>query len=378
MEDSRDLPLIIGIDTFHNETNAYADYLVPDPCMYELWGGFSGAWAGTLTPVSTARWPAVTPRQARSASGEPVCMELFIIEAAKRMGLPGFGDKAIRGADGTLHPLHTPQDFYLRHAANIAWFKNDVLPSPGAEDIALSGVRPILGDIRRILPPEEQGPVTFLYTRGGRFAPYDAAYRGEELGVKWEKALAVYNEDAGTAVNSRTGRPYRGTPCCLPPLLYDGRKLREVWTSAEYPLELISFKSSLINSYGVVSPRLMSIKGVNLVVLHPADAQKAGVRHGDRVRLVTPGGSAAAYASVGEMVMPGVVAVEHGFGHTGLGASDVEIDGVRTPARKSVAAGINLNDLVPPDPTRKGLSALAEHMGGPAARQGIPVRIEKV
>lgn len=62
----------------------------------------------------------------------------------------------------------------------------------------------------------------------------------------------------------------------------------------------------------------------------------------------------------------------------GLGASDVEIDGVRTPARKSVAAGINLNDLVPPDPTRKGLSALAEHMGGPAARQGIPVRIEKV
>ena len=159
-------------------------------------------------------------------------MELFIIEAAKRMGLPGFGDKAIRGADGTLHPLHTPQDFYLRHAANIAWFKNDVLPSPGAEDIALSGVRPILGDIRRILPPEEQGPVTFLYTRGGRFAPYDAAYRGEELGVKWENALAVYNEDAGTAVNSRTGRPYRGTPCCLPPLLYDGRKLREVWTSA--------------------------------------------------------------------------------------------------------------------------------------------------
>lgn len=378
LEDSRDLPLIIGIDTFHNETNAYADYLVPDPCMYELWGGFSGAWAGTLTPVSTARWPAVTPRQARSAFGEPVCMELFIIEAAKRMGLPGFGDKAIRGADGTLHPLHTPQDFYLRHAANIAWFKNDVLPSPGAEDIALSGVRPILGDIRRILPPEEQGPVTFLYTRGGRFAPYDAAYRGEELGVKWEKALAVYNEDAGTAVNSRTGRPYRGTPCCLPPLLYDGRKLREVWTSAEYPLELISFKSSLINSYGVVSSRLMSIKGVNLVVLHPADAQKAGVRHGDRVRLVTPGGSAAAYASVGEMVMPGVVAVEHGFGHTGLGASDVEIDGVCTPARKSVAAGINLNDLVPPDPTRKGLSALAEHMGGPAARQGIPVRIEKV
>ncbi len=43
-----------------------------------------------------------------------------------------------------------------------------------------------------------------------------------------------------------------------------------------------------------------------------------------------------------------------------------------------MAAGSYLDDLVPPGPTRKGLSALAEHMGGPAARQGIPVRIETV
>lgn len=378
LEDPRDLPLIIGIDTFHNETNAYADYLVPDPCMYELWGGFSGAWAGTLTPVSTAIWPAVEPRQMRSASGEPVCMELFIIEAAKRMKLPGFGDRAIRGGDGALHPLHTPQDFYLRHAANIAWFKNDVLPSPSAEDVALSGIRPILGDIERVLRPEERGPVAFLYSRGGRFAPYDRAYRGEELNVRWEKALAVYNEDAGTAINSRTGRPYRGTPTCLPPLMHDGRPLREVWPMEEYPLELISFKSSLINSYGVVAPRLLSIKGVNLVLLHSFDAERAGVRHGDKVRLTTPGGSALAHVSVGDMVMPGVLAVEHGFGHTDLGAADVVIDGVRIPALKAAASGINLNDLVPADPTRKGLSALAEHMGGPATRQGIPVRIEKV
>lgn len=114
------------------------------------------------------------------------------------------------------------------------------------------------------------------------------------------------------------------------------------------------------------------------MILHPRDAERAGVSHGDTVRLTTPGGSATAYVSVGDMVMPGVVAVEHGFGHTGLGASDVEIDGRRIPAKAAVAAGINLNDLAPGDPTRKGASALAEHMGGAAARQGIPARIEKV
>lgn len=376
--DPGDLPLIVGIDTFHNETNAYADYLVPDPCMYELWGGFSGAWAGVLTRMSTARWPSVTPRQARSADGEPVCMELFIIEAAKRMGLPGFGDNAIRGADNRMHPLNTPRDFYLRHAANIAWFKGEVLPSPSAEDMLLSGVEPILADIRQVLPPEEQGPVTFLYTRGGRFAPYSTAYKGQELAAQWEKPLAVYNEDAGTAISTLTGKPYTGTPCFLPPLLHDGQELRAVWSREEYPLELISFKSVLVNSYGVVCPRLLSIKGTNLVIVHPRDAAKAGIRHGERVRLSTPGGSAAAYVSVGAMVMPGVVAVEHGFGHTGLGASSVEIDGRLIPAEKAAAAGINLNDLAPGDPTRKGASALAEHMGGAAARQGIPARIEKI
>lgn len=304
-------------------------------------------------------------------------MELFVIEAAKRMGLPGFGKGAIRAADGTLHDLDTPQDFYLRLAANVAWFKGDVLPSPTAEDVALSGVGPILGDIERVLPAEERGPVTYLYTRGGRFAPYETAYAGKQLTARWDRPLMIYNEDAGLAINSRTGERYGGTPAFVPPLLHDGREVREVWTQEDYPLELVSFKSNLINSYGVVSPRLLGIKGVNMVLMHESDAQKAGVRHGDRIRITTPAAEATAYVTVGDMVMPGVVAVEHGFGHTAFGAKAVTIDGTTTPPHAAVAAGINLNDLVPPDPTRKGLSVLAEHMGGASARHGIPARIEK-
>lgn len=378
LRDPADLPLIVGIDSFHNETNAYADYLVPDPCMYEVWGGFSPAWAGTVTRMSTARWPAVAPRQQKNAAGEPVSMELFIIEAAKRMGLPGFGDQAIPAADKTLLPLHTPQDFYLRQAANIAWFNNKALPAPTAEDIRLSGVEPILPDIDRVLPPGERGPVTCLYTRGGRFAPEASAYQDDVLAGRWEKAMAVYNEDAGTTIDPRTGKPFGGVPRVLPPLLGDGRPVREVWTRQEFPLDMISFKSNLINSYGAVCPRLLSIKPVNMVLVHSDDARRAGIRHGDRVRLVSPAASVEAQATVGDLTAPGVVAVEHGFGHSGLGASPVEIDGVLTPGNPSMGAGCNLNDLVPPDPTRKGASVLSEHMGGGAARQGIPVRLEKV
>jgi tetrathionate reductase subunit A len=378
LRDPADLPLIIGIDTFHNETNAYADYLVPDPCMYEVWGGFSEAWAGVPTRMSTARWPAIEPRQDKSAAGEPVCMELFIIEVAKRMGLPGFGDQAIPGMDGTLHPLHRPQDFYLRLAANIAWFKGEVLPEPTPEDIELSGIKRILPDIARALPPEERGPVAFLYSRGGRFAPYSASYVGEQLKAKWEDPLQIYNEEAAMAINSQTGRHYSGIPCFKPPLFTDGRPLRQLWSEKEYPFLMTSFKSNLINSYAVVSKRLLAIKPINMVMLHAQDAKRLGINHGDRVRIVSPTASATARVVVGDVVMPGVVAVEHGFGHTALGASSVVIDGQMLPVRKDAAAGFCLNDLVPSDPTRRGVSVLGEHESGSSARQGIPVRVEKV
>ncbi|EFL52413.1 molybdopterin dinucleotide-binding region [Solidesulfovibrio fructosivorans JJ]] len=378
LRDPADLPLIIGIDTFHNETNAYADYLVPDPCMYEVWGGFSGAWAGVLTKMSTARWPAIEPRQEKSAAGEPVCMELFLIEVAKRLGLPGFGDKAIPGRDGTLHPLNTPQDYYLRLTANVAWFKGDVLPSPSDRDVALSGIARILPDIARVLPPEERGPVAYVYSRGGRFAPYGASYAGDAVKAKWEKALQIYNEEAALAINSQTGRHYSGTPRFLPPRLTDGRELRAVWTEKDYPLLMTSFKSSLINSYAVISDRLLAVKPINMVMVHTEDAKRLGVSRGDLVRMVSPAGSAAARVVVGDVVMPGVVAVEHGFGHTALGAADVEVDGKLIRADRRAAAGFSLNDLTPPDPTRKGASTLLEHEYGCSARQGIPIRLEKV
>ena len=56
----------------------------------------------------------------------------------------------------------------------------------------------------------------------------------------------------------------------------------------------------------------------------------------------------------------------------------VTVNGVRIPALKGAAAGVNLNDLVPDDPSRKGLSALTESDSGSAVRQGIPLRIEKL
>ena len=378
LKDPKDLPLVIGIDPFHNETNAYADYLVPDPCLYEVWGGFAEAWSGVLTRMSTARWPAIEPRQQKSAAGQPVCMELFLIEAAKRLGLPGFGDKAIPGADGVMHPLHTPQDYYLRLAANMAYFKGQVLPSPTPQDVRLSGIGRIMPDIEAVLAPEERGPVAYLYSRGGRYDPFAASYEGDFLKSRWTRALCVYNEEAAAAVHSQTGEKYSGIPRLRPDSFGDGTPLRARWPQKDYPLLMVSFKSNLINSYAIISPRLRSIKPVNLVLMHDDDARALGLSSGDTVRLVTPAGSRQAQVTVSDTIMPGVVGVEHGFGHTALGARDVVVDGRRIAAARGAGAGVNLNDLVPADPSRNGASALTEADTGSAVRQGIPVRVEKV
>jgi tetrathionate reductase subunit A len=378
LRDPKSLPLIIGIDTFHNETNAYADYLVPDPCMFEGWGGFSGAWSGVLTKLSTARWPAIEPKQDKTVDGHPVCMEQFLIEVAKRMELPGFGDRAIPVQDGTVAPLNVPEDYYLRLAANIAFFKGKVLPAPSSEDIKLSGIGRILPDIERTLRPDERGPVAAVYSRGGRFAPYSKSYDGQWLGGQWKKTLQIYNEQVGTSINSQTGEPFLGVAAFVPPRLTDGRVLRSVWTRDDYPFVMTSFKSNLINSYGVVLDRLRAIKPLNMVMVNDQDAAGLGLAHGDEVEIASPAASARATVVVGDVVARGVIAVEHGFGHRALGASDVEVDGLVVPANPGAANGFCLNDLVPNDPTRRGVSTLQEHETGSAARQGIPVRIRKI
>lgn len=378
LRDPKSLPLIIGIDTFHNETNAYADYLVPDPCMFEGWGGFSGAWSGVLTKMSTARWPSVEPRQEKTADGRPVCMEQFLIEAAKRMDLPGFGDNAIPAEDGSVAPLNGPEDYYLRLAANIAFFKGQELPAPSGDDVRLSGIERILPDIERTLRPDERGPVAAVYSRGGRFAPYSKSYDGEWLGGRWKRTMQIYNETVGTSINSQTGEPYLGVATFMPPRLCDGSELRTVWTEADYPFVMTSFKSNLINSYAVVLDRLRAIKPLNMVMVNDKDAARLGLVHGDEVEIESPAAVARARVVVGAVVAPGVIAVEHGFGHRALGAASVEVDGSVIPANPGAANGFSLNDLVPEDPTRRGVSTLQEHETGAAARQGIPVRLRKV
>ncbi|MFP3978793.1 molybdopterin dinucleotide binding domain-containing protein [Marinobacter sp. KMM 10035] len=377
LKDPKNIGLYVAVDGFINETNRFADYVVPDSVMYEVWG-FTGAWSGTLTKMTTACWPVVEPRQAKTAAGEPVCMDNFFIELGKRLELPGFGDNSIEGAGGQMHGLNRAEDFYLRAAANIA-MAGTPLPVASDEDIHASGIEALLDRIKSTVAGDEVGPVAHLYSRGGRFETMEKAYDKDKLGHAWKRPLCVYNEAVGTAIDSYSGKRLVGTPTHHAPRFWDGSLLRDHYPESEWPLLAFSFKSNLMNSYAIGLERLRMIKPYNPVLLHRNDAEKFGVRHGDTISIESPGGKVLALALVGDNVHEGALGIEHGYGHRELGAASHIIDGQERVGNPYLAAGVNINDLGFADPTRKdGTATWLENVSGASVRQGLPVRVRVV
>lgn len=377
LADPQRLPLFIAIDAFMNETTALADYIVPDTHNFESWG-FSAPWGGVASKTSTARWPVVDPATAKTAGGEPVSMEAFCIAVAKRMQLPGFGDHAIPDAQGEMHPLHRAEDYYLRAAANIAFAGQKPLPAANEQDMALSGVDRIFPTITQTLTIREALPVAFLYSRGGRFAPEASGGKEETVGAEWAKPLHIWNPQVAAYKHAITGERFSGCPTWYPARLSDGQALEAVYPSAEWPMQLMSFKSNVMSSSSTVVERLHHVKPTGLVAIHPQDGARFGLQHGDLARIQTPGGHVEAQVSLLSGVMPGVIAMEHGYGHREMGARQHWLDGEPMAQRSQIAFGVNLNDLGFADPTRKVPGPWLEWVTGSSVRQGLPARIEKV
>ncbi len=376
LADPKALPLIVSIDPFINESNAYADYIVPDSVLYESWG-WASAWGAHLTKVSTARWPVVEPAQTKNAEGRPIDMETFFIAVAKRMGLPGFGDNAITDKDGKQYPLQSAEDFYLRAAANVA-FDGRPVPDASDEDIALSGVTRIASTLQQTLKPDEWRKVAYVYARGGRFENGDRSYEGELLRHRYDKPMQIYDEHLATARHSLTGEYFVGTPTWVPPALADGSPLAAAFPPTEWPFQAVSTKSQLQSSHTIDAQSLRAIHPSNTIGLHRSDAERLGVRSGEAVRVTTPGGSVEAIAQVRSGIKRGVLGIEHGFGHRQLGASVQRIGKQVLPADGGAGNGVSINDLGFADPKRSGYCVLTDWVVGSVARQGLPAKIEKL
>ncbi len=379
LADPKKLPLIVSIDPFINESNAFADYIVPDSLMYESWG-WVAAWNGVPTKAMSARWPVLEPKATKSADGQAVGLETFAIALAKAMKLPGFGEAAISDAQGNSYALNTPEDWYLRGGANIAWLGKEPVADASDEDMILSGVERLRPLLEKTLKPEEVAKVAFLLSRGGRFQSGKDAY--DEDNPQWMrnamKAMChIWNENVGTSKNSLSGKRNSGCASWSEPAFADGTPMRTIYPASEWPLQLVSYKSALQSPYSIGATRLLAVHPENPVLIHPEDAGRLQLAMGDRVELSTPGGSITARVMVHAGIRPGVAAVEHGFGHRELGARAHRIGGTSQPEDKRLAAGVNLNDIGLVDPTRPDKAPWVDAISGASVRNGLPAKIRR-
>src|SRR3954447_15814013 len=129
----------------------------------------------------------------------------------------------------------------------------------------------------------------------------------------------------------------------------------------DFPLRLIGLRELRSHNSWMHTPPLLLRGGrTHAARIHPADAAAAGVADGELVRIVSRAGVVEVEARVTDEVVPGCVALPHGWGHHGGWRKANAIGGVNSNRLASRAA----EDLEP--------------LAGMAFLNGIPVRAERV
>jgi anaerobic selenocysteine-containing dehydrogenase len=272
--------------------------------------------------------------------------------------------------------------FYLLSVRNAARFSPAVFPTPPG---ALHDWEIFLGLQRRL----ERGAKARLRHAvlarmrphglldvGLRTGPYGAGFRPFGRGLSLRKLRRhPHGIDLGPLEPALPGRLFtrdRRIHAAPAPMLDDVARLRaqlaDAETSAdaaaadEFDLLLIGRRQLRSNNSWMHNyPRLMKGRDRCTLLLHPADAAARGIADGAAVRVGSRAGSVEVAAELSDEVMRGVVSLPHGFGHGRPGT------GVTVAAAHP---GASANDVT--DELR------VDALGGNAALNGVPVRVEAV
>jgi anaerobic selenocysteine-containing dehydrogenase len=397
LKDPKKIPLLIACDIVIAETSMYADYIFPDLTFLERWG-VPHITPAVLTTVSKVRQPAAPPlTEIVTVDGQemPISLEAFLIAAAKKLSVAGFGQDAL----GRGYNFDRPEQYYMAMIANLAFGdKNgaDTLPRAGASEMEIFRAarahlpKSVFDEaVWRAAVPDDLWPsVVTILNRGGRFADSRKAYQNGWIAKKWTDSWHLYVEKIAKGKNSLNGRPFDGLPKVEPITDAEGKEIKD----NGYDLTLITYKDILggqSRTHG--APWVQTaILPENYILMNSQDANRIGLKDGSRARIVSASlpdarfdlGDGRSYTVAGKVkvtegMRPGTVAVSWSYGHWAYGSNDVEVDGqvVRGDARR--ASGIVPNPAMRVDPVL-GDVCLTDPIGGSASYYDTKIRVEKV
>ena len=309
------LDLHVSLDLYVNETNSCADYILPMTSMFERDDVPLLALGTMLRPSVYATSAVIRPR------GEAREEFAVLDELARRLGRGG----------AYSHPL--------------------------PRTLVRFGVRP--------------RPMTIvdLLLRTGPAGDWFGLRRG---GISVKKLIRKHPHGKALRDSTPNGvstkywpRPIAGYDYALPnspPRCIDRLDAAAVGPCDErFPLRLIGMRETRSqNTWMHNAARLVSASRRHAVRVNPFDAEAVGIHGAKRCRVVSATGSVTVDLTLTDDMIPGTVALPHGWGHDG---------GWK---RANAAGGANSNELADPD------VAALEAVAGMSVLNGIPVRLEAV
>jgi anaerobic selenocysteine-containing dehydrogenase len=316
LKDESMIPFYVNVNPFYDESAALADLILPEPPYTERWD-----WEDMVSPVQVPefyiRQPAVKPLGDCKDFGDVAC------ELAERLGTPlGYSTKeefvrlscemtpevqAVGGFDymkqhGVYHdPKALPLYFsYRKELATDAYDKESVV-----YDIETG----VYWDYHKahVASREEALQAGYVNTKGAY-----KAYVGQRIGDK------VYSGFKPDKLN-KTGylEIYSGLLEAkgFPPLP-TWRAIPEHEAMGPDDMVMTTFKvATQIHSRSANCKYLTELYHKNPAWINPADADKRGIRDGDRIKVASPAGEIVTEAKVTPAIHPGVIAISHHCGH---------------------------------------------------------------
>lgn len=371
------VPLIISCDCYMGEMTALADYIVPDTTPYESWGlaNIEGNFSGKGT---TVRWPVVEPATEKLADGRHISYETYLIDIAKELGLPGFGDQAILDMDDKLHPLNSREDFFLRGLANMAYDEEPV-EDISKEDMEIQDLENILGQWEDCLRDEEWPKVMNVIAKGGRFEPHGSGFDGDDHIYAYTGPVNFYVEQFARGKNSQTGEYFSGVPGWNMEAFSDGTPVRDIFPEEEWPFKAANYKPKFRSiSMMVNSPSLMDLSKHNYIEINSEDGKDLGIETMDEIKVIpATGGEFTGYALVRPGIARSTIGIAFGYGHWEYGAKDFTVDGEKKDKLENAEMGVHLTQLLDPQ-VKNGKFGISEASTGGPGRNGGAYKIEKL
>ena len=309
MKAVKKVPFVVVFTTFWTETAQQADLVLPTPFYLETWNGIT-------TPKS---WP-----------------------------YPVFGIS--KPVTQNLYDTKHPGDVILTISKKISNNTAQALPWGSFEEILKTVAKKI-------------------YSTGeGKLASKQVSGLPSDFNTMWEKLSQGiwFNPDVKKAGFQTNSAKFEFLPSKFSGLNlsqkaslphYEAWKLKG--SSEEFPLTLISYETLMLTEgYIASSPYMMKalpatlLKGNDLLVeIHPGTAAKYKLAEGDKVRIKTPFGEAKVRVHIFEGIMPELIAVPLGLGHSAydeylagkgvnahqlLGYTEEKISGIATWAMAKV------------------------------------------